>query len=108
MAARHYGYAVFATVLALGAGVPAYGQTGAGASDAPRAKPNTMVRQQCTQMRRQVMAALAEKEAGKKASSNTTSAKQEIVAGNRSCTQGNIQTAQAHYQRAIDLLSGGG
>ena len=50
----------------------------------------------------------AEKEAGKKASSNTTSAKQEIVAGNRSCTQGNIQTAQAHYQRAIDLLSGGG
>ena len=108
MAARHNGYALFAAMLVLGAGAPAYGQTGMGRSNAPSAKPNSVVSQQCTQMRRQVMAALAEKEAGKKASSDTNVAKQEIVTGNRLCSQGNVQTAQAHYQKAIDLLSGGG
>ncbi len=57
----------------------------------------------CTAMRQQVMTALATKDT----SPNVTAAKHQIAMGNRACAEGNVQTAQTYYQKALDLLTSG-
>ena len=67
------------------------------------ATPNGAPDDACTEMRQQVLTALA----AKTSSPNVTAAKHQIAMGNRACAKGNVQTAQTHYQKALDLLSSG-
>ena len=55
----------------------------------------------CVAMHRQVMAALS----NKATSPHVKAAKHQIALGNRACAKGNTQTAQTHYQKALDLLT---
>lgn len=67
------------------------------------ATPNGAPDDACMEMRQQVLTALA----AKTSSPNVTAAKHQIAMGNRACAKGNVQTAQTHYQKALDLLSSG-
>lgn len=55
----------------------------------------------CIAMHRQVMTALS----SKATSPHVKAAKHQIALGNRACAKGNTQTAQTHYQKALDLLT---